>query len=64
MQNWFWAAAPTIDEDGLPDFSDLESQQKIQALSQRSWTNRQYLWPIPTTDLEINPNMLPNNPGY
>ncbi len=64
MQNWFWAAAPAIDEDGLPDFSVLESQQKIQALSQRSWTNRQYLWPIPTTDLEINPNMLPNNPGY
>ena len=26
--------------------------------------NRDYLMPLPAVDLDINPNLLPNNPGY
>ncbi|WP_278021210.1 RagB/SusD family nutrient uptake outer membrane protein [Flavobacterium ginsengisoli] len=26
--------------------------------------NRDYLWPLPGTELAINPNLKPNNPGY
>lgn len=61
--DWFWAFAPDIDENGLPDFSKLEAAGKIQAFAQRVWDNRQYLWPIPTTELQINPNMNQNT-GY
>lgn len=64
MSNWFWASAPKIDENGLPDFSELEQQGKIMALSERSWNDRQYLWPLPTTDMQLNENLQPNNPGY
>ncbi|KAB4858271.1 RagB/SusD family nutrient uptake outer membrane protein, partial [Bacteroides thetaiotaomicron] len=32
-------------------------------LAVRSWNDRQYLWPIPTTELQINEN-LKQNPGY
>lgn len=64
MEDWFWAFAPKIDEYGLPDFTELERQGKIMALSERNWNDRQYLWPIPTTDIQLNENMKPNNPGY
>lgn len=64
MKDWFWAFAPKIDEYGLPDFTELERQGKIMALSERNWNDRQYLWPIPTTDIQLNENMKPNNPGY
>ena len=64
MKDWFWAFTPIIDDNGLPDFTELEKQGKIMALSERNWSDRQYLWPIPTTDLQLNENMKPNNPGY
>ena len=64
MKDWFWAFAPKIDEYGLPDFTELEKSGKIMALSERNWNDRQYLWPIPTTDIQLNENMKPNNPGY
>ena len=60
---WFWPFAPDIDENGLPDFTKLEAAGKIMVLSQRSWDPRQYLWPLPTTDIMINDKMT-NNPGY
>ena len=52
-----------MDEDGCADFSKLEEAGKCQALAVRSWNDRQYLWPIPTTELQINEN-LKQNPGY
>ena len=61
--DWFWAFTPEMDEDGCADFSKLEEAGKCQALAVRSWNDRQYLWPIPTTELQINEN-LKQNPGY
>ena len=61
--HWFWAFTPQIDEDGIPDFSKLEEAGVIQSLSQRQWSDRQYLWPIPTKEILINKN-LEQNPGY
>ncbi len=61
--DWFWPFAPDIDENGLPDFTKLESAGKISVLAERRWDNRQYLWPIPTNEILINENMK-QNPGY
>lgn len=60
---WFWPETPKIDDDGIPDFSKMENEGLIQVLSQRSWNDRQYLWPIPTTEVLINKN-LKQNEGY
>ena len=60
--NWFWGTVPDIDENGCADFSSLEAYG-INSLAQRTWDDRQYLWPIPTTEIQINENMKPN-PGY
>ena len=57
---WFWASTPSIDDDGIADFSGVSNAA---VLSQRVFPEHQYLWPIPTADLEICPN-LKQNPGY
>ena len=61
--NWFWPFAPEIDENGLADFTAMEAAGKIAVLATKNWDDRQYLWPIPTTEIQINPNMK-QNPGY
>ena len=61
---WFWAIAPDIDENGCADFSKLEEMGAINALAQRTFDPRQYLWPIPTKEILINKNLEPQNPGY
>lgn len=60
---WFWPSVPQIDEDGIPDFSEMENAGQIAVLAQRNWDNRQYLWPIPTKEILINLNLV-QNPGY
>ncbi len=60
---WFWPVTPKLDEDGIPDFSEMENAGQITVLSKRNWDDRQYLWPIPTKEVLINDN-LSQNPGY
>lgn len=60
---WFWPSTPTIDEDGIADFSVMESAGQIAVLSQRIWVDRQYLWPIWHEEVAGVPNLL-QNPGY
>ena len=60
---WFWPFAPEIDEDGLADFTQMEKAGKVSVISQKKWDDRQYLWPIPSSEIQSNPNMKPN-PGY
>lgn len=61
--NWFWGETPQIDEDGLADFSNLYNRGLCTTGAQRVFPERQMLWPIPTHDTQLNPN-LGNNPGY
>ncbi len=60
---WFWGMTPQIDEDGLADFSALYNAGLVALGAKRVFPDRQYLWPIPTRDIELCPN-LNNNPGY
>ena len=61
---WFFPGTPEVDEDGLPDFTALYNAGLIKLLALRDFnTDRQYLWPIPSSEILINPN-LEQNPGY
>jgi starch-binding outer membrane protein, SusD/RagB family len=61
---WFFPEVVPIDDDGVSNFSSLFSKGYIKILAQRSFDkNKHYLWPIPTPELLINPN-LKDNPGY
>ena len=60
---WFWAMTPQIDEDGLADFSALFNAGYCTTGAKRIFPDREYLWPNPTHDMELNPN-LTNNEGY
>lgn len=60
---WFWPSTPQIDEDGIANFSAMVDAKQISVLAERKWDERQYLWPIPTSEIEICPN-LTQNPGY
>lgn len=61
--NWFWGITPKIDENGIADFSELEAAGLCASLMERKWDDRQYLFPIPDKEIEVNPNMR-QNPGY
>lgn len=63
LDKWFWDQVPEIDEDGIADFSKMEEAGDIGILSVKGWNDRQYLFPIPSSDILINPN-LEQNPGY
>lgn len=61
---WFFPATPSIDEDGVADFSEMYQNGLIKLLARRVFDpSKQYLWPIPATEIEINPK-LKQNPGY
>lgn len=60
---WFFPGIPTIDEDGFPDFKAMENAGLIKNIVPCQWNDRQYLWPIPTSEIQINPNMKQND-GY
>ncbi|MFI3249192.1 MAG: RagB/SusD family nutrient uptake outer membrane protein [Rikenellaceae bacterium] len=60
---WFFPGTPDIDENGTPDYSAMESAGLIQKFATRSFPDRQYLWPIPSTEVTINSNITQNS-GY
>ncbi|WP_430974178.1 RagB/SusD family nutrient uptake outer membrane protein [Sunxiuqinia rutila] len=61
---WFFPETPEIDEDGLPDFTSMYDKGLIKLLAVLSFdASKQYLWPIPSSEIEINKN-LTQNPGY
>lgn len=61
---WPWPSKPEIDEDGLADFSPWVEAGQVMYGAKRTFPERQYLWPIPTHEIELCPNLLPDNPGY
>jgi len=61
---WFFPRVPEIDEDGNPDFTAMYNAGLIQLLAIREFDeSKQYLWPIPTSEILINDNLKQNN-GY
>lgn len=62
---WFFSDTPTIDENGIPDFSQMYATGTIKFLAQRKFdVAKQYLWPIPSKEILANPNLKPQNPNY
>lgn len=60
---WFFPETPEIDEDGVADFSALAGSGLIKQLAVRKFdASRQYLWPIPST--EVLTSGLTQNPNY
>ncbi|MDD3077770.1 MAG: RagB/SusD family nutrient uptake outer membrane protein [Paludibacter sp.] len=61
---WFFPATPDIDDDGVPNFDPMYEQGLIRLITTRKFdSSRQYLWPIPSKEIKINPN-LKQNPNY
>jgi hypothetical protein len=61
---WFFPSTPAIDEDGVADFSNMYSLGQVALLALRKFdASKQYLWPIPATEIQINKNLV-QNPGY
>lgn len=60
---YFWGQTPEIDEEGIPDFSGLLANNFCRILVSTNFPERQYLWPIPSEDRLLNPN-LDQNDGY
>ncbi|MEL7586237.1 MAG: RagB/SusD family nutrient uptake outer membrane protein [Prolixibacteraceae bacterium] len=61
---WFFPGIPAIDENGIPDFSAMYQAGLIKLLVERNFDKtRQYLWPIPSKEIQINDN-IKQNTGY
>lgn len=60
---WFFPQVPQIDEDGIADFEPMYSAGLVKLCAVRNFPAHQYLWPIPTKEILINPN-LKQNTGY
>ncbi len=61
---WFFAETPSIDEDGVADFTTMFNNGNCRILAQRYFDKtKNYLWPIPSTEVNINENLV-QNPGY
>ncbi|WP_343702058.1 RagB/SusD family nutrient uptake outer membrane protein [Chitinophaga sp.] len=60
---WFFPETPEIDEDGIADFSNMYNAGLIKQIALRKFDEtRQYLWPIPSTEVLIS--NLTQNPNY
>ncbi len=61
---WFFPEIPELDEDGIADFGPMYQAGYYRILAQRQFdASRQYLWPIPSTEILINDNIT-QNPNY
>lgn len=58
-------AIPVFDNDDVPNYTN-SINQRIRFRNQvRTNTNPKYLlWPIPQSELDMNPKLNPNNPGW
>ena len=71
---WFHGAVPQVDEDGCVDFMApvakgatdfFNSNIYAQVLAECKFVApKSYLWPIPTTTMQVMKNIKENNPGY
>ncbi len=60
---WFFPQTPPIDDDGIADFSAMANAGVIKQITLRRFDkSRQYLWPIPSS--EVLTSGLTQNPNY
>jgi len=60
---WFFPQTPAVDEDGLADFTAMYNAGLVKQITVRKFdATRQYLWPIPST--EVLTSHLTQNPNY
>jgi hypothetical protein len=59
---WFSPVVPDIDEYGHPVYPDETKTFQVISVNQFN-PGRDYLWPIPQSEINLNPN-LTQNPGY
>ncbi|MCG6189698.1 RagB/SusD family nutrient uptake outer membrane protein [Maribellus maritimus] len=58
------SSAPLIDENGTPDYSAVSNKDEMRIIENRVFdTNKNYLWPIPQFERDLNSDMK-QNPGY
>jgi hypothetical protein len=60
----YLAAAPVIDANGTPDYSNVPNRSEMRVVELRTFNpNRDYLWPIPNIDILTNKKLVQNT-GY
>ena len=57
-------ATPVFSNDDIPDYSASVSRRIATRGQTRSNTAKHKLWPVPQGEIDKNPNLLPNNPGW
>lgn len=63
VENYATQGKPVFDEDGIPDYSAYSSLMR-KPETRVFDKNKNYLWPIPTSELTNNKLITENNPGY
>lgn len=60
----FLAAAPAIDENGTPNYSNVPNANEMRVIQTRIFNpGANYLWPIPDIEIQTNDNLV-QNAGY
>ncbi len=60
----YLSAAPSIDENGTPDYSNVPNKSDMRVIQTRIFNpDANYLWPIPDIEIQTNKE-LTQNPGY
>lgn len=60
----YLATAPRIDENATPHYDKVPNAGKMRVIETRAYDqNRDYLWPIPRLEMEVN-GSLTQNPNY
>jgi hypothetical protein len=60
----FLANAPKIDENGTADYSSVTNRSQMRLIETRTFNPaRDYVWPIPSIDIQANPKLV-QNPGF
>jgi hypothetical protein len=61
---WFFPGIPQIDENALPDFSAIAASGLLKQYGLRRFDPaKNYLWPIPASEILVNKNIV-QNPNY
>src|SRR5690606_34090132 len=64
IRDGYLSSAPRIDENGTPHYENVSNSGEMRVIETRNYNkDRDYLWPIPRLETEVNP-LLIQNPNY